>query len=289
MQTSLPTASPARPSTAAPAGGPIVTISGLRVALAHKPGQPRSVILEGVDQEIGRGEFVALVGASGCGKTTLLNVVAGLFTPDCLSGTVDVDGAAPDARRRDVGYMLARDALLPWRTAVRNVELLLEAHTKMGRSARRARALEMLARVGLEGAAGKYRGQLSQGMRQRVALARTLATEPSILLMDEPFAALDAGTKLKLQSEFLDIWENSPPDERQTVLFVTHDLQEALLLADRVVAMAPDPGRIVYEADVPLPRPRGDQLHEVMFEPEFRSLHHDLFRTLNPSARTEAP
>lgn len=282
MTTTVEAASP-NGTTPGPSGDPIISIAGLHVALAHKPDQPRSVILEKVAQTIWRGEFVALVGASGCGKTTLLNVVAGLLSEDDYSGTVDVAGGPPDVRRGDVGYMLARDALLPWRTAVRNVELLLEVHTKMSRKERRARAMEMLARVGLEGAAGKYRGQLSQGMRQRVALARTLAIEPSILLMDEPFAALDAGTKLKLQSEFLEIWENAPAEERQTVLFVTHDLQEALLLADRVIAMAPDPGRIVYEAEVPLPRPRGGHLHDVLFEPEFRSMHHDLFQTLNPT------
>lgn len=236
------------------------------------------VALERIDLDVAPGQFVAVVGASGCGKTTLLNMVAGLVEP--TSGEIVLDGARPKLPNQDVGYMFARDALLPWRTARANVELPLETRG-WARDRRRQRAREMLAKVGLEGRERQVRLQLSQGMRQRVALARTLAPDPSLLLMDEPFAALDARTKLVMQQEFLRIWEGGDGRDRtKTVLFVTHDLEEATLLADRVVVMLPNPGRILEDRVIDLPRPRADRLTEIRFDEDFRRIAHGLFDRL---------
>lgn len=234
--------------------------------------------LEGIDLDIPTGQFVALVGASGCGKTTLLNMVAGLIAP--TGGSITVGGRRPALPNPEVGYMFARDALLPWRTAQRNVELPLETR-RVGRAERATRAREMLDMVGLKGRERQYRLQLSQGMRQRVALARTLAPDPSLLLMDEPFAALDARTKLTMQMEFLGIWErHQDSDKRKTVLFVTHDLQEAVLLADRVIVMLPNPGRIAEDRIIDLPRPRAERLGEILYTDGFQTIAHDLFERL---------
>ncbi len=234
------------------------------------------VALDNVNLEIPDGQFVALVGASGCGKTTLMNMIAGLVKP--TAGTVKVSGKPPRLPNLDIGYMFARDALLPWRSARRSVELPLEVRG-WDRHRRRERADEMLDLVGLRDKHTQYRNQLSQGMRQRVALARTLASDPSILLMDEPFAALDARTKLTLEGEFLRIWEDGG-DSRKTVIFVTHDLDEAVLLADRVVIMLPRPGRIAKDIIVDLPRPRADHLGEVRYTEEFREITQSLFDSL---------
>jgi NitT/TauT family transport system ATP-binding protein len=236
------------------------------------------VALDDINLTIPDGQFVALVGASGCGKTTLLNMMAGLIAP--TDGAIEVGGRRPALPNPDIGYMFARDALLPWRTAQRNVELPLETRGQT-RSQRSARAREMLEMVGLQGRERQFRLQLSQGMRQRVALARTLASDPSLLLMDEPFAALDARTKLTMQMEFLRIWErHQGSDKRKTVVFVTHDLQEAVLLADRVVVMLPNPGRIAEDRIIDLPRPRAEQLGELLYTDAFKAIAHELFECL---------
>jgi NitT/TauT family transport system ATP-binding protein len=258
--------------------GQVFTVAGDRSALGLRSRPRQLTALEGVNLEIPEGQFVALVGASGCGKTTLLNMLAGLRHP--TEGEILMNGRPPTLPNLEVGYMFARDALLPWRAARKNVELPLETRGWSARR-RRERSNEMLELVGLKGRENQYRLQLSQGMRQRVALARTLAADPSILLMDEPFAALDARTKLTLQAEFLRIWEqHQGSDKRKTVVFVTHDLQEAVLLADRVVVMLPNPGRIAEDRVVDLPRPRAEHLGEVMFTDEFKKTAHDLFERL---------
>lgn len=264
---------------------PATALEADHVRLAYPPrgGSGPVVALQDVSITIPQGQFVSLVGASGCGKTSLLNLFAGLLTP--TSGTVTVDRRQPVVGDVATGYMFARDGLLPWRTTIANVELGLE-NRGMKTAARRARASELLELVGLAQFATSYPRQLSQGMRQRAALARTLAPQPSVLLMDEPFAALDAQTKLRLQAEFLRIWEQSPAAERQTVVFVTHDLQEALLLADRVVVMLPRPGRIAVDRIVDLPRPRVDRLGEIMFSDSFRALHEELFNLLEGDLAT---
>jgi len=234
-------------------------------------------VLENIDLFVRRGEFVTLVGPSGCGKTTLLNLVAGFQRVQ--TGRVEVHGRPVKGMRPDeIVFMFARDNLLPWRRAIGNVELAME----MGRGkASRSTALELLDLVGLRAYANHYPAELSQGMRQRVALARTLAAEANVWLMDEPFGALDAGTKTVLQEELMRVWEARG---RPTVIFVTHDLSEAIALADRVVVMSPSPGRIKSVYDVDLPRPRHVlDLHEdarflELYQRVWGDLKHELVR-----------
>ena len=241
-----------------------------------------SLVLDSVSLDVAKGEFVALVGPSGCGKTTLLHLFAGLLASP--PGTVTVNDHEADMGSTDTSYMFARDALLPWRDAQRNVELGMESDG-LSRSDLSGRALDALRSVELEHLATSHPSQLSQGQRQRVALARTMAPSREILLMDEPFAALDAQTKLRLQRELLQFWETERPEDRSTVLFVTHDLQEALLLADRVIVMHPHPGRIAYDHTVDVPRPRHTRLEEILFDDHFRALHHELFNELKEGER----
>lgn len=215
--------------------------------------------------QVEEGEFLAVIGPSGCGKTTVLNILAGLL--EVQEGDVLINGQPPALGRPDISYMLARDALLPWRTALENVEMGLEFRG-VPKAERTPRALDLLRAVGLEESASAYRHQLSQGMRQRVALARTFAPDASVMLMDEPFGALDAGLKLQLGEFLLDLWTRM----QRTVVFVTHDLYEAIGLADRIILMRP--GAIVREVEVPLPRPRSiEQLQE---DPDY----HELYRRL---------
>ena len=205
--------------------------------------------VDGLSLKIQPGEFVCVVGPSGCGKTTLLGMIAGLERP--RAGSVALDGQPVRSTSPDVAYMLARDALLPWFTARENVELGLRVRG-VDKAERRRRSNEWLQRVGLAEFEGSSILRLSQGMRQRVAIARTLAMSPKCILMDEPFAALDAQTRVLIQQEFVDLWAR----DRQTVVFVTHDLSEAITLADRIVVMTRRPGRIKLIYDVQLPRPR---------------------------------
>jgi NitT/TauT family transport system ATP-binding protein len=227
--------------------------------------------LTDITLNIGACEFVAFVGPSGCGKTTLLNILGGLIEPQ--TGTVSVAGSRPRAGRRDVAYMFARDALLPWRTACANVTFGLES-LGLSRSEMTSRALEMLERVRVADFQRAYPSQLSHGMRQRVALARTFALPSKVLLMDEPFAALDAHLRIEAGDVLLKLWER----DRRTVVFVTHDLHEAIALADRVIVFAPRPGRISTEFVVPFARPRSvEQLQE---NPQYHELYRHLWRAM---------
>lgn len=229
------------------------------------------VALSQVNLEIAEGEFVCLVGPSGCGKTTLVNLMAGFDKP--TSGQVVIEArpvTGPDPDR----ILIFQDyGLYPWKTVLENVLFGLQAR-KVSPAEARERARATLELVGLQAAAGKHPHELSGGMKQRVAIARALAVEPSVLFMDEPFAALDAFTRLHLQDELLRIWE----EKRPTVVFVTHDLDEAIYLGQRVVLMAPGPGRIQRIIDVSLPRPRertlGDfaRVRRELFE-EFHLVH----------------
>jgi NitT/TauT family transport system ATP-binding protein len=198
---------------------------------------------------IGEGEFVSIVGPSGCGKTTLLNIIAGLVP--LQEGRVAVSGSPPAEGRSDVAYMLARDSLLPWKSALENAEFGAKMRN-VDAERRRETARRLLSDVGLAGFEDRYPKELSHGMRQRVALARTFCLDAPLLLMDEPFGALDAQTKLQLEEVLLSLWTA----ERRTVIFITHDLSEAVALSDRVLVMRARPGAIIADIPIDLPRPR---------------------------------
>ena len=206
--------------------------------------------LSDVSLSVAEGEFVAIVGPSGCGKTTLLNVVAGLLHYEV--GTVAIDGARVDGPGMDRAVVFQHASLLPWRTIAGNVRYGMEMHKRFDRATMRQRTDDFIQLVGLGGFERHYPSELSGGMQQRVNLARALASDPMVLLMDEPFAALDAQTREHMQAELLKIWSGT----RKTVLFITHQINEAVYLADRVVVMSPRPGRIKGVLDVPFERPR---------------------------------
>jgi NitT/TauT family transport system ATP-binding protein len=205
--------------------------------------------VEGVSFDVRDKEFVALVGPSGCGKSTVLNMIAGLVAP--TGGTIRLDGRPVASIPPEVGYVFQKDTVFPWRTVAQNVELGL-VYRGVPRRERERRVRDAIRLVGLEGFEDAFPATLSGGMRQRVALVRTLVVEPALLLMDEPFGALDTHTKLRLQAQLLELWLR----QRQTVVFVTHDLAEAITLADRVIVMTSRPGRIKLVHEVALPRSR---------------------------------
>jgi ABC-type nitrate/sulfonate/bicarbonate transport system ATPase subunit len=246
------------------ADAPLIEFCGI----GHAFGQRE--VLRDIDLSVRRQEFVCIVGPSGCGKTTLLRMIGGLLAP--MAGEVRYRGRRLSGPAGDVAFMFQdySKALLPWRTAAGNVSLALEAGG-VPRRDRPARIGALLAKVGLEGHAEQFPGQLSGGMQQRLQIARCLAQDPAVLLMDEPFGALDAMTRQALQDEVLRLIETS----RTTALFVTHDLEEAIYLGDRVVALYPNPGRIAQVFAVELPRPR----HQLTTResPEFLRLRRALF------------
>ncbi|WP_084092903.1 ABC transporter ATP-binding protein [Andreprevotia lacus] len=211
---------------------------------------PGHAVFRGLSLRAQPGEFLVLLGPSGCGKTTLLNLLAGFMAP--ASGRVLLDDSPVRPEHPALGYVFQSPQLFPWLSALENVRFGLRMAGRGSEAEQRALAIEHLALVGLADAADKLPHQLSGGMQQRVALARTLALQPGVLLMDEPFAALDAITRIKLNEETLRIWSQL----RQTVVFITHDIDEALFLADRILVLAPAPGGIAAEFDIALPRPR---------------------------------
>jgi NitT/TauT family transport system ATP-binding protein len=206
-------------------------------------------VLRGIDLKVERGEFICVVGPSGCGKTTFLRMVAGL--EPASSGQVLLDGRAVRGPGADRGFVFQSDNLLPWRSVFANAIIGREIAGRVG-AAERQRTMQLLKLVGLEGFEHYHPRQLSGGMRQRVNLARALAIDPQILLMDEPFSSLDAQTREIMQTELLRIWEEG----RKTVLFVTHQIDEAVFLADRVLVFARRPGRLRESVIIELPRPR---------------------------------
>jgi NitT/TauT family transport system ATP-binding protein len=250
--------------TASTPADPLLSLRNVTVEFSGHP------VLEGIDLDIHRGEFLCVVGSSGCGKTTMLRLAAGLLQP--TSGTVSYERQPMLAPRPDIAIVFQdySRALLPWRTAASNVSLALEARG-MPAAQRASRIQELLATMGLEGHADKFPGLMSGGMQQRLQIARCLAQEPVLLLMDEPFGALDAMTRSVLQDEILRLVAGTGT----TVFFVTHDLEEALYLGDRVIAMKPNPGRITETFEVALPRPR-NQL-TTREDPEFLRLRRILF------------
>ncbi|MDF2620029.1 MAG: putative transporter ATP-binding protein [Xanthobacteraceae bacterium] len=235
-----------------------IAISDVRKTFQLKPGQSvtldgkvsdRIPVLSGVDLDIRQGEFVTIVGPSGSGKSVLLDIIAGLTQP--TGGFAAIDGRKVVRPHPETAYVFQQYALFPWRTALQNIEYPLEVRG-VGRAERRERAQHFLNLFGLRGFEDRYPSQLSGGMQQRVAIARALATDPQVLLMDEPFAALDAQTRDILQSELLRIWEQI----KTTVVFVTHSIDEAIFLADRIVVMTARPARVKESIEVDLPRPR---------------------------------
>jgi NitT/TauT family transport system ATP-binding protein len=205
--------------------------------------------LDGVSLAVTEGEFVAVVGPSGCGKSTLLRILGGLLVPS--EGWVHLDGRPLASPRRQVGYVFQNVNLMPWRTVLRNVTLPLEV-AGVSQAQADLRAKELLLLVGLDGFEGAYPRELSGGMAQRVAIARALISDPEVLFLDEPFGSLDALSREQMNLELLRIWRA----QRVTAVLVTHNLQEAIFLADRVLVMSPRPGRIQAEVVVDLPRPR---------------------------------
>jgi len=230
-------------------GAPAIELRDLTMRFGVGTASP-VLAVDRVSFSLAPGEFVSLIGPSGCGKTTILNLLTGLLAEE-PEGDVRVLGKHPSAGNPDIAYMLARDSLLPWRSALGNAAFGMEVRGAPKKE-REARALELLKEVGLGDFADKYPKALSHGMRQRCALARTFALDSPVLLMDEPFGALDAQTKLTLEDVLMRLWSA----HRKTVVFVTHDLAEAIALSDRVIVMSARPGRMIADVPIDLPRPR---------------------------------
>jgi NitT/TauT family transport system ATP-binding protein len=229
------------------------------VSVTFTDGESELGALHDVSFEVRQGELICFVGPSGCGKSTLLRLIGGLLEP--TRGEVHLHDHSCVGPCDEVGIVFQKANLMPWRTALRNITLPLELEGVEGATARQ-RATELIAQMGLTGFENSYPRQLSGGMAQRVAIARALVHDPEVLLLDEPFGALDALTRERMNLELLRIWES----RNKTVIMVTHNIQEAILLADRVLVLTPRPGQITAEIPITLPRPRSqDQLYETAF------------------------
>lgn len=230
------------------------------------------VAVENVNLTVADGEFLAIVGPTGCGKSTILNAIAGLLRPS--HGKVSIDGKAVTGVHNDIGYLFQQDALLPWKTALENVELG-PMFKGVSASERRNNALNWLAKVGLKGFEQRYPHQLSGGQRKRVQMAQALITGPKVILMDEPFSALDIHTRHLMQNELLRLWQ----EERRAVVMITHDLEEAIALGDRVVVLAAGPrSRVIDSFPVDLDRPR--DVAEIKLDPRFMDLYRNIWASL---------
>lgn len=254
-----------------------VEVRGVNKSFPKQAGDGVLQVLNDVTFTLEAGTFACLVGPSGCGKSTLLRIIDGLIAPD--SGEVVITGERVRAPSLDRGFVFQQFNLLPWRTVIGNVEFGLE-NLGVDKVERRRRAEEIIKLVDLEGFERYYPAQLSGGMQQRVGLARALAIEPSILLMDEPFGSVDDQTRMLLQDELLKLWERS----QKTVIFVTHDIEEALYLGDLIVVMCARPSRISRIIDVPFPRPRTD---EIRGSPEMGRLKQEIWEELRSGATVE--
>ncbi|MBR7827350.1 ABC transporter ATP-binding protein [Actinospica sp. MGRD01-02] len=258
-----------QPVTGVP--GARIEISGVTKRFLTPSGEVFTAIKD-VDFEVEPGQFCAVVGPTGCGKSTTLSLVSGLDRPS--EGEVRVAGRPVDGIAEGVSYMFQADALLPWKTVLGNVALGPSFRGVRRKEAETA-ARDWLRRVGLAGFEDRHPHQLSGGMRKRVGMAAALINEPRILLMDEPFGALDVQTKAIMQNELIGLWEQLRP----SVLFITHDLEEAIALADRVVVMTSGPGSVKAVFDIDLPRPRG-AIQDIRFQPEFLELHRQIWESL---------
>lgn len=252
----------------------LLSIEGVRKE--YQARGKRVVALESVDLDIREGEFVTIVGPSGCGKSTLLNLIVGLLRSS--GGRIVFNGAAIDGICTQIGYVTQKDNLFPWRTLVENVEIALEIRG-MARVSRRSQAEELIERVGLRGFEDHYPHELSGGMRQRANIIRTLIYDPELILMDEPFGPLDAQTRIVLQDELLKLWSTT----KKTIIFITHDLIEAITLADRVVLMSSRPGRIKAIEQVSIARPR--DVFKIHQSEQFRAVYENLWRELRPEVK----
>jgi NitT/TauT family transport system ATP-binding protein len=234
-------------------GADSIEIANVSKSFRRRLGMPAFEALRDVDLAIGPGQFVSFVGPSGCGKSTLLKLIGGLIEP--TTGRITVGGSDVKGPRRDVGMMFQTSVLFPWRTVLENVLLPIEVFGLDRKSAIK-KGLDILRLVGLDGREDAYPRELSGGMQQRAALSRVLMTDPQIILMDEPFGALDEFTRERMNLELLRIWE----EHGQTIIFVTHSIIEAVFLSDRIAVMGTGPGRVLSVIDVPLPRPRSIEL-----------------------------
>jgi len=248
---------------------PFIEARSIRLVFKSK-NRDAVTALQDFGLEVARGEFVSIVGPSGCGKSTFLNILLGLVRPD--SGELKLNNTPITGPGQERAMVFQEFGLLPWRTVQANVELGLELK-HVAASTRAERSAELIKLVGLKGFEQHYPHELSGGMKQRVGLARALATEPEVLLMDEPFAALDAQTRDLMQSELLQIWERT----RKTVLFVTHSIEEAAYLSDRVIVMTARPGRMKEVITIGLPRPRD---YEMRLTPEFNDIKSKIWEVL---------
>jgi len=255
-----------------------LSISGVTMWYERKRTHERVLALDDVSLTIMSGSFVSIVGPSGCGKSTLLAIIDGLVRP--TQGEVAVDGHRLTGPGRDRAVVFQEASLFPWFTTLRNCGYGLECQG-LDRKEAEARAAPLLAMVGLAGFEHHYPGELSVGMQQRANLARALAVNPDTLLMDEPFAALDAQTREFMQAELLDIWALT----KKTVVFITHQIDEAIYLSDRVVVMSGRPGRILKEIDIDLPRPRKLAVKRT---PGFGALEEQIWNLLAPEVRRAA-
>jgi NitT/TauT family transport system ATP-binding protein len=236
----------------------------------------RVVALDSIDLAVPEGEFVTIVGPSGCGKSTLLNLIVGLLRSS--GGRIVFRGSAIDGICTQIGYVTQKDNLFPWRTLIENVEIALEIRG-VDKNSRRRQAEELIERVGLHGFEEHYPHELSGGMRQRANIVRTLIYDPELILMDEPFGPLDAQTRIVLQDQLLNLWSTT----KKTIIFITHDLIEAITLADRVVLMSSRPGKIKSIERVEIARPRDVfKIHE---SEQFRTVYEKLWRELRPEVK----
>jgi NitT/TauT family transport system ATP-binding protein len=258
---------------------PNVVISIRRVGHVFRTKGRRVQALLETDLQIDDREFLTIVGPSGCGKSTLMNLIVGLFPAS--TGEILHHGKRHSGVNRAIGYVTQADNLYPWRTLRKNIEFPLELRGMPARQ-RRERSEHLIHRVGLAGFEDSYPHELSGGMRQRANIIRTLAYEPEVILMDEPFGPLDAQTRLILQNQLLELWH----EERKTIVFITHDLGEAVALADRVVVMSARPGRIKTIAPVPIPRPRN--LFEIHADERFRETYRTLWASLEEEVKKGA-
>lgn len=243
-----------------------VAIEGLKMAFGEY------VAVRDVNLRVGDGEFLAIVGPTGCGKSTILNAVAGLLMPS--EGSVSIGGDPVAGVQRKIGYLFQQEALMPWKTALENVEIGL-TFRKVPAPERRDQARRWLEKVGLRGMEERYPHELSGGQRKRVQMAQALITRPEVILMDEPFSALDIHTRHLMQSELLALWQ----EDRRAVVMITHDLEEAISLADRVCVLSAGPeSSVVGDFRVTLERPR--DVAEIKLDPAFTELYRDIWSTL---------